>query len=355
MTTTARTDIHRPSAPEFDPEAYTFHGVYDFTPEWNAMGETNRRMATVNRLLELGYRFGGGTKGCGHCGANFRYGALMARADVKEMLYVGETCLNGRFEMTQAAFRAFRAVRKGAAAGREQIKKIAAIDALKTEHPEVKALMDNPALGERVPFLASIAGGLVRYGSLTPKQLAAVLRVVPQVQAEIAAEAEEQDHSAEFVKAHPLLAHLGTELVAGIDFLDKMTESLKAWGSLTERQLAATERIIREKLERAEKAAEVKAAGIEIPTEGRVTVTGRVTGVKEEPCDYRGYYDVMTVQTDAGYTVEVTVPAKLLEIVENDAEALIGQRVRFDAQLIAQHRTPGAAWGKRPTKPALLG
>lgn len=111
MTTTqARTDIHRPSAEEFDPQLYKFLSCIDFQAgEYGApLSYRQAHMAVADSYLTRGYKFAehvGRSHNCGHCGANLRYAALMARDDAKELIYIGETCLDHRFDgLTKAEF-----------------------------------------------------------------------------------------------------------------------------------------------------------------------------------------------------------------------------------------------------------
>jgi hypothetical protein len=106
-----RTDVHAPSSPKFDPEAYAFSGVFDNDSDW---GDHAARRQAVSALVDQGYSFGhGGSNSCGHCGAQIRYAALMVRADVKEFIFVGQDCLNNRFEeLTKAEFQALRKTAK---------------------------------------------------------------------------------------------------------------------------------------------------------------------------------------------------------------------------------------------------
>lgn len=109
-----RTDIHRPSAPEFDPQAYQLRGVFDLMRgEASAYqrNQANARIAAVKRAQDEGYVFASHQSNgqCGHCGAHIRYAALLVREDVHEMIYVGETCLDNRFlDLTKAEFDALR-------------------------------------------------------------------------------------------------------------------------------------------------------------------------------------------------------------------------------------------------------
>jgi len=130
-----RTDIHRPSSPDFDPEAYDCWGVFDSHPE---EGDHKDRRRVVSALVEEGYKFGhGGSTTCGHCGAAIRYGALMVHQGAKEFIFVGEECLANRFESTTKA--EFQMLRKAAKLNRER--------ATKKQVAE-QTFADNPWLNE---------------------------------------------------------------------------------------------------------------------------------------------------------------------------------------------------------------
>jgi hypothetical protein len=106
-----RIDIHRPSAPGFDPQAYELAGVYDFMHgyENTSLGKRVEKLAAQG-IVQAPHNVGtGGT--CGHCGqTNLRYVAVLVRADIKEWIYVGQDCLIGRFNthMTKAKFEELR-------------------------------------------------------------------------------------------------------------------------------------------------------------------------------------------------------------------------------------------------------
>ena len=93
-----RTDIHRPSALEFDPEDYTVAGFADFTPREGYVAPPQATVtaswtrATPSRCVPHG------SGQCSHCGTRLRYAALIAHDPTKTLIYVGETCLGNRFE-----------------------------------------------------------------------------------------------------------------------------------------------------------------------------------------------------------------------------------------------------------------
>src|SRR5882762_7338570 len=95
--TRTRTDIHRPSAPEFDPAGYVLLDVYDLHPE---DGDQPELAKAVDYHLNLGASWAQPYRDaarCGHCGANLRYVALMYHGATDTMMFVGSTCLTERF------------------------------------------------------------------------------------------------------------------------------------------------------------------------------------------------------------------------------------------------------------------
>ena len=132
-----RTDIHRPSSPDFDPQAYDFYGVFDNHPDpMQAAAQGPLRQQAVAALVERGLRFGAGSSSqCGHCGAHIRYAALMVREDVKEFIFVGEDCLDNRFDsLTKDEF---QRLRKAAALNADRVRKSERV---------AKVYADNPGL-----------------------------------------------------------------------------------------------------------------------------------------------------------------------------------------------------------------
>lgn len=302
-TTTRRTDVHAPSSPDFDPQAYNCYGVFDFTPEFDGY-EVQARIELVNEMLAKGYRFGGSTTGgCGHCGTNIRYGALMARDDVMQMIWVGETCLDGRFELEKDEF---QKLRKTASLNRERIARDARFELLCDENPDLvyatyaqniyDVVVDDrgarfgnvSGCSWALSTLIDIARKARQYGDPSPRQLALVSKLV---------------------------AEIGVKADA----------------------YAAT---------RAERTATPAAP---VPT-GRVEITGTIIKVdtKENPYT-RGVRVVMTVEHADGWRVWGTMPAKL-----DQAKADKGDTVRFTAAVEASPEDATFGFYGRPSKPALV-
>ena len=249
MTTTARTDIHRPSAPEFDPEAYICMGVWDMAPEFPNPAAVEARMLIVNSLIDQGYTIGhGSSRDCGHCGAFIRYAALMVRHDVKQYIYVGETCLEGRFETLTAA--EFKNLRETARLNRDRMAKTTKIATLIEANPVLVTVNDEDTLAKCGLFVNDIARKLRMNGELSERQI-------------------------------------------------------EAFGKAVTRDL---ERYEREQNREAERQAKV-AAGVQCPA-GKVTVAGTVVWSGWKDSDFGGAFK-MIVESDEGWKVWATVPAKI--------------------------------------------
>lgn len=193
-TTTRRTDIHRPSAPEFDPQAYDIAGYFDNHPE---DGNNAERRDVVAGFVALGYRIGSGSSArCGHCGTPIRYSGLMLRQDVKEMIFVGDQCLGNRFEESAESFQALRRAAR-LNSERRTIREQRA--AFLEDHPIVRVLIDDATLTESDDFLWSLADALRTYGRLTDRQLEALPAAIDRTRARIARR-----------EAEPTGSHLGT-------------------------------------------------------------------------------------------------------------------------------------------------
>lgn len=299
MTATIRRhDVHAPSSPDFDPQAYNCYGVFDFTPEWD-MGETAARIALVNEMISKGYRFGGSTTGgCGHCGTLIRYGALMARDDVMEMIWVGETCLDGRFAMEQAEF---QKLRKSASLNRERMARDARFELLCDENPDLAYAtyadnIYNVVVDDRgarfgnvsgcswaLSTLIDIARKARQYGDPSPRQLDLVSKLMGEVS----------------VKADTYAAKM------------------------------------------AEQAAKAPAAPV--PT-GRVEITGKIIKVDTRANDF-GVRVVMTVEHADGWRVWGTMPAAL-----DNVGADKGDTVTFTATVKASDDDVTFGYISRPSK-----
>lgn len=294
----ARTDVHRPSAAEFDPENYDLIGVFDLHPE---DGNRHYRSKVVDWLVERGHRFAGvhPTGQCDHCGAWFRYEAILLHRPTGHLITVGETCLGSRFETSGAQFKAARA---------EAARKAEATREL-TRQREIAA---------------EVAGWLAEQGD---------------------------ERLAE-------LTYLGNGGAADANyFLEDVARKLHRYGALSPRQAEAVAQAVvrdaqrRGREEQREREEAVRKASATAAPSGRVEVQGTVgaTWVRDNGF---GYQAKARVVTDAGFVVVTTIPAALL--ADGDHETLRGRRVRFTVTLSPSEQDATVAFGSRPSKAALL-
>lgn len=280
----ARTDVHAPSSVDFDPELYVCYGVQD--NQHLTVG--NREI--LNNLLERGYKRGSSSGQCGHCGAYIRYAALMVREDVREFIYVGQTCLDNRFELTQQEF---QRLRKEAKLNAERASAQESRDKLLAEYPALWRLYDftndygwnDGKIYDA--FIGDVASRFKQSGKLTERQIEAVLKAI----------------------------------------------------------VRADERVARQAKFDAERA-ELLASGVRAP-EGKVAVVGVITSIKWRDSDFGGSYK-MVVRSDEGWSVWLTLPSAL-----EDADAVVGDRVSFNCTITASDDAT-FGFGKRPTKAVIL-
>lgn len=289
-----RTDVHRPSSPDFDPEAYDYRGAFDLFPEWPNPGEAQYRAEVIRKLADDGYKIGAHGYGqCGHCGARIRYAALMVREDVKEYIWIGEICLDGRFEMSKSEF---QALRKAAALNRERMARKDRIAQFFQDHPLLVWISYAPVItnshGYVNSFLCGLNFNLNRYGELSTRQIETAERVIIENTAK-------DDERIE---------------------LDKAAAAALA---------------------------EMLANNVTCP-EGRIVIEGEVVSVKE----YDGYMPgtsswKMLVVTSEGWKVWGTRPDAIWQAEKGD-------RVRFTATVTRSEDDQLFGKFKRPTKAEVL-
>ena len=312
MSTTTRTDIHRPSAPEFDPADYDCHGVFDLDPEW---GDAGFRIAVVNSLIAQGHSFAGAPHGhgqCSHCGAYLRYAALMLHTPSGTLLYVGETCLDHRFDgMTKAEFARLRA---NASAIRERRSLRERFAELCEQHP--------------VLAYASYAQNIGDAGATDGVDGAGSFLWVTRTGDKLATMEDIADRARQY----------GETSVKQIAYLER----IMGWLDEAEQRRAARE---------AQRAATL-ATGVTLPTEGRQVVTGEIVSISIKDNDY-GVRIVMTVRDDRGFRVWGTLPSSL-DPGHGSLDNLRGKRVTFTAAIKASDSDPLFGWFSRPTKASYL-
>jgi len=322
-----RTDMHRPSAPEFDPNGYEFRGAFDLRPEPGpyAVFEARRRIEHVNALLAEGYHFIGvhGMGNCDHCGAYVRYTALMAHTATKGLIWIGETCLGNRFESGLSA-EEFHRLRKEARLNRERATKDEKLAKVLAEMPaDLRAAYD--WAGSRP---ARITGGCSWDGR------------------------EFKHEGADYEDLTFEERRLRND--KGWNLADDVASNVRRYlEPLSPGRANLLLKLHREHIEReAKRAAEAEArvakvaAGtvIDCP-EGRVTVTGKILTVKVEDDPYSEFEPRtrMLVEDDRGFRVWGTMPAAICDCERGD-------RVTFAAKVTPKDGDPSFGIYSRPTK-----
>jgi hypothetical protein len=314
-TTTRRTDIHRPSAPEFDPEDYTCQGVFDLHPE---EGDNRYRVQVTTALRAQGHSFRGaphGTRQCSHCGAYIRYAALMLHTPTGTLMYVGETCLDNRFDgMTKDEFARLRAA---ASLNRERRAQRERFAELCERHPVLAYATYAWNIGDAgATFTSDGAAGEGSFSWVT---------------------------------------RTGDK----IETMHDIATRARQYGSVSDKQVALLERLMgwldeaeqRRVAREAQRSAKV-AGGVTLPTEGRQVVTGEIVSISVQDNDY-GVRLVMTVRDDRGFAVWGTLP-RSLDPGHGSLDNLRGKRVTFIAAIEASDRDPLFGFFKRPTKASYL-
>ena len=172
-----RTDIHRPSNPDFDPQEYTFIATFDLG--WHPSVETaiNAAMRAAyrtdvlanlikNRKAKWAEHVTAQSMQCGHCGTRIQYVALLLHEPTNEMIEVGEICLGNRFSLSANQF---KSLREASAQRRAESKNAEKRAALLEEHPELVTAMESDN-----SFIKDVMRKFKRYAELSDRQIAAV-------------------------------------------------------------------------------------------------------------------------------------------------------------------------------------
>lgn len=309
--TSARTDIHRPSAPEFDPESYRYAGAYYFgSNEIAALMGAGTWTQFNEREIQLeaqGYVRGGShLGGCGHCGANIMYAGLMVHEASHEWILVGETCLGGRFAGSRADF---DNLRRSAKAARAAIKEREAFEALCAEHPELA--------------YASYAHSIAVCGI--------------------------GDYSANLPELPETFGNASRQGWA-LSTLDDIATKARRYGKISEKQIALVTKLLGQVEQAAVDLVARQAEQAEVPdlVTGRRELVGECVSIKFVDSDFGGAWKMLVVLDD-GTKVYGTCP-RSLEIEE-------GQRVAFTATVERSQRKPERTFGyfKRPTQAKVVG
>lgn len=322
-----RTDIHRPSAEEFDPQAYEFEDAFDLNAGADGdLGELQRRMEVVNRCLANGFKFTGvhGIGRCSHCGAGVRYAALMLHADTKGMIWVGEQCLGNRFSMTKANF---QTLRKNASLNRERRKKSERLAEI------VEAMSDEVRAAYEWAVSKSAAEGINPNawgeGIAGPKDWEDCTQAERDVRRD---------------KGWAIAEDIARKIGQYTQPLSPKQEAfiVKLHGEFKGREA-----------KRAEEAVKIEAGEIKPVPTGKATVTGEVASVKWIDSEFGGAYKMLVI-SDEGFKVYGSVPSSLKTAVEYETETLKGRRVQFNGTFEPKDNEPTFGFFSRPTKAKLL-
>jgi hypothetical protein len=172
-----RTDIHRPSNPDFDPQEYKYIAAFDLA--WHPSIETAMAAAIrglwrqeilvdliKNHQAKWAEHVTAQSMKCGHCGTRVVYVALLLHEPTNELIEVGEICLGNRFSLSANQF---KSLREASAQRRAESKNAEKRAALLEEHPELVAAMESDN-----SFIKDVMRKFKRYAELSDRQIAAV-------------------------------------------------------------------------------------------------------------------------------------------------------------------------------------
>ena len=338
MSTMTRTDIHRPSAVEFDPENYEVFGFADFH-------ETDgyRPVQVVSALVNEGWSFRGAPHGsgqCSHCGARLRYAALMGHTPTKTLLYVGETCLDNRFAMTAAEF---QRMRKEGALNAERRSRRDRVQEIVNEHPDLvwaSYAHNIEVVGGEVEWTTAASYGEHMFA--TEAEAQAWIDQQPQ-------QPGGGDYPIYSYKRGTTWGEKARQDFA-IRTLSDIWFKVEKYGQISDKQALFVSRLVSQlteaqtRLEQREAEQAAKAARGATVVAGRQVIEGEVTTTKWVENAYGGSLKMRVVNGDLAYWG--TVPSSL------DVEK--GARVRFTATVQPSGDDPSFGFFKRPTKAEIL-
>lgn len=315
-----RTDIHSPT--NFDPAAYTYVGSFDQYPEpgaflnrsANPWDDYETDFGTVRAMTPEHAEYLGGRnlldeKGahihygpevgqdCDHCGARIRYVSIF-RHTFGQHIAVGTDCANQRFSCDSRRSYDIKRLKERAASTKERAAAFGKADTFVQEAcPELTDWLLTPAAETVGPIFADIARKLIRFGSLSEKQ---------------------------------------------VNFCRKLLREYyerQRNGGKTDREVSW---------------AEEKAKALDCP-EGRTVVTGTVVKTEVRDTDYGTQYK-MVVKDDRGFAVWSSIPAALLlvEDGENQRGLVKGDRITFTATLQPSDKDSKFGFGSRPSKASVV-
>lgn len=259
--------------------------------------------------------------GCASCGTHFAHGAVFERNST-ERIALGHTCAADYFGLASKADLRTREAKKGA-------------ERRKLKEAWERQLADNPA------FAAAVAWGTKSVCSFCKEVMSD----------KCMANGDPIDLAGSEVCSGRRRGDLYTNHAAFYrdGFISDVARRGRQYGGATERQVEAVIKAHARGLEReAERARQAKAdAMAEDCPQGKVTITGKVLGTREQENPfsyYGGTITKMLVQADEGYKVWSTAPAAI-----NDA-GLKGARIRFNATVTPSDDNPKFGFASRPSK-----
>lgn len=168
-------DIHRPSSPQFDPEAYTLLGVLNLRPDEDDPSAGPDLTHLNNALEALGHPpFPKGKQEgrCDHCGQRIRYAAFLYHMPTHTIITVGEDCLDNRF--TDMTAEAFQRLRKGI---QRRSRHQAHLEEAMAFNPKLAVLGDYQEAIKINTFVADLAEKIRRY-PLSERQMQAAVESI---------------------------------------------------------------------------------------------------------------------------------------------------------------------------------
>lgn len=312
-----RTDVH--SLAKLDPADYDYIGSFDNWPEVgafvsqttddydtdfgpvNALNWQHAEYKAARQLYEregVKIHFGEGRSQCDHCGALARYISLFRHKPTGEVVAVGGTCASERFSCDSRYTLDIKRLKKRAADAAERARAFGkANDFIQAQAPELADWLLSPEAEKVHPIFADLARKLIRFGSLSEKQVAFARRLL-------------QEHF----------------------------ERLRNGGK-SDRELAF----------------EAEKAKAEDCPRGRVVVTGVVLKTEVRDTQF-GVQLKFAVKDDRGFVVWSSIPSALQLIqCEGFQRGLEkGERVTFTATLEPSEKDPKFGFGSRPSKASLV-
>jgi len=177
----------------------------DFHPEDGNSREMTRFVMAVIKAEGWKRGYGFSEHRCGHCGHHLRYAAVMFREDVKEIILVGQTCDENRFDLDKGEFQRLRDAGKLNAERRTRRERM---NALYAENPSLVWLSYLPNIDALnwSDFLGDLYRAL-NGGWITEKQIAAACKSIDSMSAKFW---ERENEKAAKVAAGKVSTHLGT-------------------------------------------------------------------------------------------------------------------------------------------------